>query len=309
MTDEYIDNWRLKAGASTINSAANQVASAVNTGATAVNNILEGFFGTRSSVSGSSFSASAPLMDDAIITGTAYNKVLRYFNRMLLGYGIDVVGEYSPDINGFVFIFMLPPHLSGYKQTTDQSGTLGKIAKSFAFMGLDFTPPPTTVITSSIPSRSGAINYGAEVEASGQLQITFLDNDKLNVFGYHKTWVNYIEDVSRGTVSPSAEYMDSEGDKFGEIDYATSAYVARFRPTSSSFWGDLVYIGKAIGIFPIALPDKEVIGRRDSNEITMLPITYSCTFYRQCVYGSPVETNGWIFQELQDQILSAYDDE
>ena len=246
------------------------------------------------------------LMDKAIVSGTKHSEVLRYFNRMLMGYEVDGLRQYSPDVNGFVFIFMLPPHLSGYNLDTNKESDMGKIAKTFAFLGLDFTPPPTTVITSSIPSRSGAINYGAEVEASGQVQITFLDNDILNVFGYHKTWVSYIEDVSRGVVSPDSKYVDSNGSKFGEIDYSTSAYVARFKPTSSTYWGDLVYVGKAVGIFPISLPDKEVIGRRDSNEITMLPMTYSCTFYRQCTFGSPVETNGWIYEELKNQILDSY---
>lgn len=254
----------------------------------------------------SSSNMGSTLMDDANINGTNYDMVLRYFNRMLMGYEVDDLTQYSPDINGFVFVFMLPPHLSGYKLGTSSESILGKISKTFAFLGLDFTPPVTSVVTSSIPSRSGAITYGAEVEASGQLQIVFLDNDKLNVFGYHKTWVNYIEDVSRGVVSPSDEYITPGNVQFGEIDYAASAYVARFTPTASTYWGDLVYVGKAVGIFPTALPDKEVIGRRDSNEITMLPITYSCTMYRQCVYGSPIEKNSWIYDELQSQILSAY---
>lgn len=253
-----------------------------------------------------SFDGASMIMSNVLSKSLSSNPLLHYFNRMLMGYELSGFKEFCPDINGYVFIFMLPPHLSGYKLDVHIDSPLGRVSKMFPFFGIDFTPPPTSIITSTIPSRSGGINYGSEIEATGQLQITYIDNDSLQCFGYHKTWVNYIEDISRGLISPDSKYLDPVGANFGEIDYATSAYIARFKPTSSIGWGDLVYIGKAVGIFPISLPDKEVIGRRDSNEITMLPFTYACTFYRQCTFGSPIEVHDWIIDELSDQCLSAY---
>jgi len=252
--------------------------------------------------------ADDPLMDRTLNASLFDNKVLNYFNHMLMGYNADQGRKFSPDINGYVLIFMLPPDLSGYKLSYAADSDLGQITKMFAFLAMDFTPPPISVTTSAIPTGSGSLSYGAEVISSGQLQINFIDTTRLESFGMHKMWIDYIEDVSRGVVAPAKKYRNPKESSFGEIDYATSAYVARFKPSRGNKWGDLVYVGKATGIFPITLPDKEVIGRRDSNEITMLPISYSCPLYRQCVYGALRETNPWIYEELKQLCFAAYGD-
>ena len=172
----------------------------------------------------------------------------------------------------------------------------------FPFLCIDFTPPPTQVVASEIPARSGAIQFGTEVQASGQMQISCIDDSELNLAGFIKTWVTYIEDVTRGVIEPNPKYTTYGSPSFGQLDYATSAYVVRFKPTHQSKWGNIVYIGKAVGIFPLTIPDKEIIGRRDSNEITMLPISFTCTYYRQAIFGSPKEVHSWIIPEFAKAI-------
>jgi len=225
--------------------------------------------------------------------------VLNYFNQILLGNDVDG-DQFSPDVNGYTFIFLLPPHLSGYEISPDNKDMM-KISKLTCFLALDFTPPSIQVTASEGMSRSGSIPYGVDVISSGQMSITFLENHRLEIFGLHKSWVSYIEDITRGTIKPSQKYISD-----GIIDYATSAYVVRFKPTKSLNWGDIIYVGKAIGIFPTNMPDKEVIGRRDSHEITTLPINYTCTLYRQQVFGSPAEPFGWIYDEVKSLCLDKY---
>lgn len=225
------------------------------------------------------------------------NGVLNYFNQVLYGSPVNGV-EFSPDINGYTFIFLLPPLLSGYKIGSED---ISQITKSVCFLATDFTPPAVQVTASEVMTKTGSIPYGIDVVSSGQMSISFMDSSELKIFGLHKSWISYIEDVTRGIISPEDSFLTN-----GEIDYASSAYVIRFKPTKGLSWGDIIYVGKAIGIFPLNLPDKEVIGRRDTHELTMLSINYSCSLYRQQVYGSPIEPSGWIYDEVKKYCLDLY---
>lgn len=244
------------------------------------------------------------IMDEVIQEAFGENEILKHLTRALMGAPIiDGNKQFSPDINGYTVTFIVPPDLSGYKLNV-KSGGIFELSKLFPFLCIDFTPPPTQVIASEIPARSGAIQFGTEVQASGQMQISCIDDSELNLSGFIKTWVSYIEDVTRGVVDPDPKYIT--GAQSGALDYATSAYVIRFKPTHEIDWSNIVYIGKAVGIFPLGIPDKEIIGRRDSNEITMLPISFTCTYYRQAIYGSPKEVNYWIIDEFLNDIQSIH---
>ena len=87
---------------------------------------------------------------------------------------------------------------------------------------------------------------------------------------------------------PDEKYITPGFPEFGQIDYETSAFIIKFKPVQgTSVPGDIVYIGKATGIFPINSPDKEVIGRRDSPELVTTTYNYPCANYRQWTAGTP----------------------
>ena len=123
--------------------------------------------------------------------------------------------------------------------------------------------------------------------------------------------MQYIEDIVRGITSPSNDYIDEGGSRFGQIDYVSSVYVMRFKPTSYPSLDNIIYIGKGCGIFPISFPDKEIIGRRDTNELTTVPISYSCTMFRRYLsyaasnIGS-YEHHDWVGEEFSDYVSENY---
>lgn len=241
----------------------------------------------------------------SVLYEEAQNGPLSYFTRML--YGMDAGGSrFHPDINGYTLVFLMPPDLSGYSDAGDY---LDDTCKNIVFLGMDFTPPTLQVTTSEVAARSGAIPYGSEVGITGNMQFTYIDDASLSILGMHAIWLQYIEDVTRGVVSPSNKYI--AGSNFGEIDYSTSAYVMRFKPTMRLTTDDIVYVGKCAGIFPINIPDKESIGRRDANELTMLPITYACTLYRQQILNTTnrvsSQNHSWVYDEFKSVILSQYE--
>jgi|GEM_PF-2862423 hypothetical protein len=190
---------------------------------------------------------------------------------------------FSPDINGYTLIYMIPPNLSG----AGGESALINISQQFPFLALDFTPPETTVKTTEETSGSSiSIPYSTGTSSGGQLSINYIEDSNLNVVNYHNTWVEYIKDVVYGEISPDKDYIES-----GELDYATSAYVIKFKPDMKT----LTYIGKATGIFPMNVPSKEVIGNRQSNELSMVSCNYSCAMYTAYITGG---INSWVLENL-----------
>ena len=252
------------------------------------------------------------------------NGPLHYFYNMMYGMEIDNK-RFHPDISGYTLMFMIPPHLSGYGLEEGDAGPLGKSCRLICFLGLDFTPPNIQVTASELPAHTGALPFGMQVNPTGQLNITYVDNQYNHMFGFHKLWISYIEDILRGKktsdgkdISPDSQYEKPSKDpdsRFGQIDYMASAYVVRTKPTRGLELGDINYVGKATGIFPLNMPDKELIGRRDSNEITMLPMSYAAAWYRQYTVGiddnminSGQDRDIFILKEFESKIKTLYSD-
>lgn len=218
--------------------------------------------------------------------------------------------DFHPDVNGYTLIFMIPPDFSGFGIGSNSEGSDKRrtalpvyISELAPLLATSFSPPQTQVTTESVSAKFGSIPFGTAVESTGQLNITYIDNQHLHIFAYHKLWQDYMRDVIQGDVEPDLKYMrinsvgigkngvDDYIDDYCEIDYMASAYIVRFKVSAGfgihssrvaeGFFDNIVYIGKATGIFPITIPDTEVIGRRDSPQMTIVPISYSCASYRR----------------------------
>jgi hypothetical protein len=203
--------------------------------------------------------------------------------------------NFSPDINGYTLIYMIPPNLSGVGGVK----TLQKIAQQFPFLALDFTPPETIVKTTEETSGASiSIPYSTGTFSGGQLSINYIEDSNLNVVNYHNTWVEYIKDVVYGEISPNSEYID--GEMAGALDYATSAYVIKFKPDMKT----ITYVGKATGIFPLNVPSKEVIGNRQSNELSMVGCNYNCAMYTAYVAGG---INSWVLEQFYTDLIDYFE--
>jgi hypothetical protein len=124
------------------------------------------------------------------------------------------------------------------------------------------------------------------------------------MYAFHNNWVHYIEQVILGFIDPEESYINS-----GELDYAGSAFVIRYKPDMSS----MVYIGKAVGIFPVNLPNKEIIGSRQSPQLTTFTVNYSCADYREIALGGsssivPVTfaDNMWVLADFIECVQLLY---
>jgi hypothetical protein len=200
--------------------------------------------------------------------------------------------RFSPDVNGYTLIYMIPPNLGGtndilgYRNST--GGNLLDISRQFPFLAVDFTPPETTV--KSVEETSGAsvsIPYTTGSSSGGQLSINYIEDSDLNVTNYHNIWVEYMKEVVYGDRQPHDSYIES-----GELDYATSAYVLKFKPDMKT----LVYVGKVTGLFPLNIPSKEIIGNRQTNELSMVGCNYTCAMYSAYISGG---VNSWVLKNMK----------
>lgn len=255
------------------------------------------------------------LLSNAILTrGISYLLDLYLAdNPVLRSFYTNMYRDFTPDINGYTLIFMQPPDLSGFHETSSaMDGSFKKLMESFIYLATDFTPPSTQIVPAQVTSRSGALSYASDVMSTEDISISFIEKAPLAIYNFHLLWIEYIREVLRGTIKPNDKYIDENVDLqyFGAIDYLGSFFIVKYLPDMKS----ISYIGKCIGVFPKSLPSKQLIGTRTTNEITILPFDYSCIAYREYIPNNPVSPNAipenfqnkWIEKELEQEISNIF---
>jgi len=204
-----------------------------------------------------------------------FNSLLDIVNRHIRS------SSYQPDINGYVFVLMLPPDLSGLVGDDAKSvkDNVVELCKSSSFFALDFTPPAITINTESINTQASiSMPYATTKIATGEMSISYLDDRNMNVNAMHNLWVEYLYNQLWGDFPPAKKYITPGDPNFGALDYATTFYIVKYSANIEE-QSIPTMIGKATGVFPLGLPTKETIGIRTSNDLVMQTINYTCAYY------------------------------
>lgn len=210
--------------------------------------------------------------------------------------------SFQPDVNGYTFISIVPPMCSSDDFGDANRKFMKETADRFLFLALDATPPETSINTDEQSGQSHSIPYATGKSSGGQLSINFIDNQHLEIHEFHHLWVKYIDRIIIGEYEPGKNKEGKDYVDTGEVDYFGSVYISRFYPSMD----EVLYIGKATGIFPLNLPTKEVIGARETNALTTIPMNYNCAYYNQHNLNSPDKYNKWIFDEFKTHIIDKY---
>lgn len=243
----------------------------------------------------------------------ADNPTLKFFYNQMYR-------NFNPDVTGYTLIFMIPPEFSAKEFSNNQKlkngdlinsvlstvglapqtvSSLQDFSKIYPFMAIDFTPPQTQIQNSQVQTRTGALSYASDVHETETVTLNFLESSPLTIYKFHLLWVEYIRELLKGTIEPDEKYLSPDSTYFGAQDYLASLYIVKYIPDMKT----ISYIGKCIGVYPLALPSKELIGTRNANEICILPFEYSCIAYREYVDG--LDSNSWILSEL-NTVSSSY---
>jgi hypothetical protein len=240
------------------------------------------------------------------IINSLNSNLLKHFESVFYNKGNSKTEIYgSADVSGYTLIYLIPPQLSGL--FFDILPTSIVTGRNTIFAATEFSPPECTLNIDQVASSSNVrIPYAVGKTSGGQMSISYVENMRLDNYAFHNNWVNYIEQVMLGYLDPSDDVINS-----GELDYATSAFVMRYKPDMKS----MVYLGKAIGIFPINLPNKEIIGSRQNPTLTTFSINYACTDYREIsligdgmMTPSSFAANGWIISDFVESVKLMFGD-
>lgn len=217
--------------------------------------------------------------------------VLKYFNNQLFK-------NFQPDINGYSLIFFVPPPFTCLSPI-DLDKMKG-IQKFMTFAAIDFSPPTIEVTSSNVAARVGGMPFATEVGTTNQLSITYLDNKDLSIYSFHSGWIDYMKGMLDGLIPdcepdsfPDDLLPNDDGFINSGLDYAGACYIVKYSPSMQQ----IKYIGKCTGIYPQSISAKEIIGQRSTNELTTVPIVYSCVYYEETL-----QSNHPIFGELKKLI-------
>jgi hypothetical protein len=217
-------------------------------------------------------------------------KEMRYFNYQLFK-------EFVPDVNGYTLSFFVPPTFNAFPLR--DAAFMDYFQKISCLSISDVQPASEQVSSDRVSNRSGGISFPIDVTPSEQITVTFIDNMNMDIFNFHLYWVLYMKEAIEGFVKAPNQYLGYGTDEYGALDYVGSLFIVKYDPSMSV----VRYVGKAVGIYPTLMPNRESIGSRLTNDIPQLPITYQCPwFYGTC---TPDNDQYGLFKQLSD-LLTIY---
>lgn len=233
------------------------------------------------------------IRENVIEGGGAFtnNHPMQFFNKQL-------IQDFNPDINGHSLCFVVPPPFLSLKEGSKyQESYVSLFRKLTVFSSIEFSPPSRQIQIEKLSARTGGIPYATAVEPSEQCNVSYIDTTDLDVFNFHSVWLDVINDLVLGYIKPPDEYLLPSSQNYGGLDYAGSLFVVRY----DSSMQNILYVGKVTGIYPQALPNKEIIGTRANNELTIIPITYFAGWYDETT-----NSNHPVWKELESIVISYY---
>lgn len=195
--------------------------------------------------------------------------------------------DFNPHVSGFYYIHMVPgtwvDQLSELSKHRDKIREFGEfssgieevteaVLKNFGQYATDIDIPQLNMEYEVISGKSRSLNYATRANYTGDFTINFIEDYNLNVFRYNELWFKYIEALRKGYITnPGPLAPDSE--MFMNIPYFNAVWVAIFKPFSTKIQGLI----KIMGVSPVSLPFKQVVGDRAKNTLTTINITYKST--------------------------------
>lgn len=231
--------------------------------------------------------------------------------------------NFNPDVNGYYLTYFILPDFGGkwigkgnspFPNIDKINSRAEALSTLLTYTCIDCSPPNIQVTSDSVSVRTGSMPIATEVFESDTLNISFLDNRELDVYNFNYEWLLYMKATGDGLIKPSSIVLNEDSDNvfnYGSVDYMASIYIVKFEPDANT----ISYIGKATGVFPQNAPNKEIIGTRNTNSISLVPVTYYSSIYREAInvdgkfpYYDPFNENADMFEDLKDDFSNLFND-
>jgi len=244
---------------------------------------------------------------------------------------------FTPHVNGFYMIFMVHgPWYDEYKSYVSSGNKAGlselpdskKASHGKAenmenfelnnpnsylnMLATDIDVPDLTEEYTSVSSRLRNSFVPSRNYFVSDFNISYIENINLDIMRYHDAWHKYMQLIKRGehiSTDSGSNNSDKESCKsnndgyFLDMPFSNAVWVAVFKP----FTTEIQMIIKLMGVMPVTLPIKQVIGNRSSSKMTVLNMSYKAAdvFYK--FYNNTDEflkDDGMLAQSFKQEIFS-----
>jgi len=205
--------------------------------------------------------------------------------------------NFTPHVSGFYMIFMV--HGTWYNKyqsyvkggneaglSTPLTGGSGQKVVSFKnptgyfnMLATDIDIPDITEEYISVSSRIRNSFMPSRNYFVSDFTISYIENINLDIMRYHEAWHKFMNLVKRGEITDIIDDCEkSSSGYFMEVPYSNAVWVAVFKP----FTTDIQLLIKLVGVMPVTMPLKQVIGNRSQSKMTVLNISYKAAdiFYK-----------------------------
>jgi len=239
-----------------------------------------------------------------------YSKILEKTsnNKNILKSITSDYSRLSPHVNGFYYIGMVHgPWIKQYNEFISENtnkdliitstklpsaitpGNFGKDQSSdnilTGTLATDIDIPQFNIEYDTITGKSHNINYASRLNYTGDFNINYIDTSGLNVFRYHTAWTQYISLLKKGYIKLNDNSIKKNESYFIDIPYFNSVYVLLFEPFSTKVKGVILIMG----VSPINVPFKQIIGDRSKSSLTTISQNYKSNDIFWTLFDTPVD--------------------
>jgi len=143
------------------------------------------------------------------------------------------------------------------------------ISNKFGQLATDIDIPQLNIEYESISGKSRNLSYASRLHYAGDFSINFIETYTNHVFRYHEAWFKYIDALKKGYVTLDIKKA-KDTDYVIDVPYFNAVWVVIFAPFTTNIRG----LVKIMGVSPINLPIKQVIGDRGKTSLTTLNQNY-----------------------------------
>jgi hypothetical protein len=240
---------------------------------------------------------------------------------------------FTPHVNGFYMIFMV--HGTWYDMYHDYVSSSNQIGlseepdgKKFSgsaetqlqtigmsnpysymnFLATDIDIPDVTEEYTSVSSRLRNSFIPSRNYFISDFNISYIENINLDIIRYHEAWQKFLELVKRGEhalgESNQQQCDELNSGYFLDMPFSNAVWVAVFKP----FTTEIQTLIKLIGVMPINLPLKQIIGNRSQSKMTVLNISYKAADIHYKFYNNTQEflnDGGLLASSFRNEVLFA----
>lgn len=201
-----------------------------------------------------------------------YDLGLRYLDK-----------DFSPHVNGFYYVSVDSGTWinsgAGKNFSSDYRSAISDFKLNCSSYITDIDMPNLSMEFDTLSGKARSLHYATKMSYSSDFSLNILNDSNNYCMKYLDCHLQFINGYRKGTIDiQQDDYTTLAGPQFMNIPYFDAVWVVIFKPFS--FKIDCVI--KIVGVAPVNMPFKQIIGDRAKSNLSSLNVNYKSTdmFYK-----------------------------